>query len=461
MINSENNIKTLDLTNLNNAIIYLEDFIKQSLKAHLSQSLINEYPVFEFVEGDDSFYKFCMECQLTFEEFIIILLALMPHVKPNLLDHCIEDVLDSNTNLPEIGGKKTKDIRYMMPTADTAIFILGGYDLNNRISIQNNFSTESFLITKKIIHLEEVKYGEPQMSGRLVLDQEYVDLFTKGYINIPKFCSSFPAQYITTDLEFSDLVVSNEILDQIKEIKNWVKHSETFYKEWNVKNKFKRGYLALLHGPPGTGKTLTSTLLGKYTGRPVFRVDLSTVVSKYIGETEKNLANLFDKAENKNWILAFEEADALFTKRTAIKSSNDKHSNQEVSYLLQRIESFSGLVILTSNFKGNMDEAFLRRFNSIIHYPFPTEDERHQIWKKSFPNQVHFETNTNITKLASKYELAGGNIINVVQYACLKAIERGNKTVNEVDVEIGIKREFEKNGKVFQKIQFTEPILAN
>ena len=131
-----------------------------------------------------------------------------------------------------------------------------------------------------------------------------------------------------------------------------------------MRKRVKPGYRALFHGPPGTGKTLTATLLGKHTGRPVFRIDLSRVVSKYIGETEKNLSRLFDKAEHKDWILFFDEADALFGKRTEIRDAHDKYANQEVAYLLQRIESYAGLVILATNQRGNIDEAFLRRFQA-------------------------------------------------------------------------------------------------
>jgi SpoVK/Ycf46/Vps4 family AAA+-type ATPase len=221
---------------------------------------------------------------------------------------------------------------------------------------------------------------------------------------------------------------------------------------WGMRGKIKPGYRALFYGPPGTGKTLTATLLGKYTGRKVFCVDLSTVVSKYIGETEKNLANLFDKARSKQWILFFDEADALFGKRTNVKDAHDRYANQEVSYLLQRVEEFDGLVILASNFKANMDEAFLRRFNAIIRFPFPDEAERVAIWRTSLPAQAQFEDGLDLPALLGKFELAGGGIINVVQHACLATIARGSATLRLSDMLKGIQREMEKQGKVFRNI---------
>ena len=136
-----------------------------------------------------------------------------------------------------------------------------------------------------------------------------------------------------------------------------------------MKKVLKPGFKALFHGLPGTGKTLTAMLIGKKTGLDIYRVDLSQMVSKYIGETEKNLAKVFDKAEHKNWILFFDEGDALFGKRTNTKDAHDRYANQQVSYLLQRIEEYDGLVILATNLKNNIDDAFLRRFQSIIHFP--------------------------------------------------------------------------------------------
>lgn len=213
--------------------------------------------------------------------------------------------------------------------------------------------------------------------------------------------------------------------------------------------KLKPGYRALFHGPSGTGKTLTASLLGKYTGKPVFRVDLSTVVCKYIGETEKNLERLFQKARNRDWILFFDEADAIFGKRTGVKDDHDRYANQEVSYLLQRVEDFEGLVILSSNFKSNIDEAFLRRFNAIIRFPFPGKEDCRLIAQKAFSSHVKFEHKEDIHALIGDYELSGGNIINVVHYACLKTISKNSKEIQKEDVLKGIQREVEKEGKVF------------
>jgi SpoVK/Ycf46/Vps4 family AAA+-type ATPase len=218
---------------------------------------------------------------------------------------------------------------------------------------------------------------------------------------------TFPAQRITTEMEWEDLVLNAQTLQQIRDLEAWIAHGPTLLYDWGMKKRLKLGYRALFHGPPGTGKTLTASLLGKYTGKDVYKVDISMVVSKFIGETEKNLANLFARAENKDWILFFDEADALFSKRTNVRDAHDKYANQEVSYLLQRVENYDGLVILASNFKSNIDEAFLRRFQSIIHFPLPNPKERLQLWQMSFPDQVQLAEAVNLSALSANYELSG------------------------------------------------------
>jgi len=175
------------------------------------------------------------------------------------------------------------------------------------------------------------------------------------------------------------------------------------------------------------------------------------VVSKFIGETEKNLSRLFDKAEHKNWILFFDEADALFGKRTGIRDAHDKYANQEIAYLLQRIENYNGLVILASNFKNNIDPAFSRRFQAIIQFPMPTPAERLQLWKMILPDSM-LEKEGILEKISATHEVSGASIINVAQYCFLKNMQPdGTITpVAATDIEEGLIREFNKEGKIFK-----------
>jgi hypothetical protein len=390
---------------------------------------------------------------LSDEEYLLILLALAPHVQPQFLDQIIQENLPQPGDFPQIGGVRGKHFRGFLPTGETALFLLAGEDLQKRMAVQRLFGESHFFAKKGILHLEEVQ-DEPRMSGRIILSQDCVDLLTLGQVTPPSLSMNFPAQRLETDMEWDDLVLPPETLLQIRELETWVRYNDVIMKDWGMRRKLKPGYRVLFHGPPGTGKTLTASLLGKYTGKDVFKIDLSMVVSKYIGETEKNLANLFTKAESKDWILFFDEADSLFGKRTEVRDAHDKYANQEVSYLLQRVENYDGLVILATNFRSNLDDAFTRRFQSIMHFPLPKAGERLLIWQKAFPQQIKLGGKVHLSEIAHKYELSGAEIMNVVQHCCLQSLADANNSapplITESNLIESIRREFHKGGKLFR-----------
>jgi SpoVK/Ycf46/Vps4 family AAA+-type ATPase len=227
----------------------------------------------------------------------------------------------------------------------------------------------------------------------------------------------------------------------------WLRHHHQLFEDENLKRKIKPGYRALFYGPSGTGKTLTAGLLGKEFKRDVYRIDLSQVVSKFIGETEKNLESVFRRAESKNWILFFDEADALFGKRTNVQSSNDKYANQEVSYLLQRVEDYPGLLILASNLKNNLDDAFIRRFHALIHFPLPNASERLLLWQKSMPSSLTVDPAVELKEIAVKYELSGASILNAIQYATLKCYSLQSQSIKREHILEGIRSEYMKEEK--------------
>jgi len=258
---------------------------------------------------------------------------------------------------------------------------------------------------------------------------------------------NFPARHIKTQLDWNDLVLHPGTRLQVEEIETWLSHGDTLMADWGMAPKLRPGYRSLFYGPPGTGKTMTACLLGASTKRDVYKVDLSLVVSKYIGETEKNLASVFDQAEHKEWILFFDEADALFGKRTESRDAHDRYANQEVAFLLQRLETFDGIAILASNQRENLDVAFSRRFESIIYFPVPRPEERLQLWRKGFSPQARLEASVDLDAIAREHTLSGGSIMNVVRYASLQALKAGGNSVALDDVEQGIRRELAKEGK--------------
>lgn len=394
--------------------------------------------------------KFVRENKLTVHEATLLLIGLAPYVQPDLFDNIIQTKITGSGDFPKLGGVRGKNFRGFLPTGETAVFLLAGADFEKRWEVESYFDADHFFAKNQILTLEEPPDGEPKMSGKILVSQDYVDLFTRGRMDKPRFSLKFPAELITTEMEWDDLVLNEETNAQIQELRTWIDHGDTLMYDWGMHKKLKPGYRVLFHGPPGTGKTLTATLLGKYTDKDVYKIDLSMVVSKFIGETEKNLANLLARAEKMENILFFDEADALFGKRTGVRDAHDKYANQEVSYLLQRIESYKGLVILASNMKSNIDEAFVRRFQSIISFPLPKASERLLIWKNAFPSQVRIGKDLDLGQVASKYELSGAEIMNIVQYACLCALEDKKKTIYPHYVANGIQREFQKGGRIMR-----------
>lgn len=295
------------------------------------------------------------------------------------------------------------------------------------------FQRDHWFYTSNILRLEGANEGEPFLSGQLRVSEEFLSHVLLDREYKPDYSIGFPAKLITTPLEWEDMVLDYQTYDALEEINTWIEHQHTIMEDWGLKRILKPGYRALFYGPPGTGKTLAATLLGKKNDMDVYRVDLSMIVSKYIGETEKNLAKVFDLAENRNWILFFDEADALFGKRTSTNTSNDRHANQEVAYLLQRIEDFPGTVILATNLKSNIDEAFSRRFQSIIYFPMPSEELRAELWRSMLPKEWLGDDAEELIATAAQSELSGGSIANVVRKCAVQLV---NKPLNKVDKNV-------------------------
>ncbi|MBB6109499.1 ATPase family associated with various cellular activities (AAA) [Mucilaginibacter lappiensis] len=425
-----------------NSFKTLYQVINSRLQSHFNNAAI-DFPSVKLDQDGSSLHQFIIDHQLPLEEYIILLTALVPHLDTSFFENIILEFLPSGGDFLEFGGVKGSNHRGLLPTGETVQFILGGNDLEKRITVQHLLSN-GILVKHKLLSVESVKEGEPLMSGRLILDHEWVNRFLTGIETTPKFGPDFPAKNITTAMSWDDLVLNNYTQNQLNEILIWVKHNETLMQDEVLKRKIKPGYRALFHGPSGTGKTLTASLLGKHFNKDVYRIDLSQVVSKYIGETEKNLEKVFQKAENKNWILFFDEADALFGKRTNVQNSHDRYANQEVSYLLQRIEDFPGLLILASNLKSNMDDAFLRRFHTIIHFSAPNAQERLKLWEKAFPASCKPEPSIQLRDIADKYELNGAAILNIIHYAALQSISRDDQYIRNADLIEAIRKEYRK-----------------
>jgi ATP-dependent 26S proteasome regulatory subunit len=257
------------------------------------------------------------------------------------------------------------------------------------------------------------------------------------------------AQKIEPHYTWTDIVLPDDSLAQLREICQWATHRQRVLGEWGFDRKLSsgKGVTALFAGPSGTGKTMAAEIIGNELGLELYRIDLSGIVSKYIGETEKNLERIFTAAENANAILFFDEADALFGKRSEVRDSHDRYANIEISYLLQRMERYDGITILATNLRQNLDDSFVRRLAFNVHFPFPDEVDRRRIWASVWPGSTPVAGDVDFSVFASRFKLSGGNIKNIALAAAYAAAAEGG-VVGIEQLLHATQREYQKFGKV-------------
>ena len=263
------------------------------------------------------------------------------------------------------------------------------------------------------------------------------------------------AQKITPHYTWDDIVLPADQLTQLRDIADQVRYRALVYDTWGFDAKLAmgKGINVLFSGPPGTGKTMAADVLAGTLGVDLYKIDLSVVVSKYIGETEKNLSRIFAEARTSNAILFFDEADALFGKRTQVRDAHDRYANVEISFLLQKMEEYEGLVILATNMRQNMDEAFVRRLHFMVELPLPDAADRRRIWEQIWPSATPRDVELDFGYLAERVEVAGGNIRNIALSSAFLAAADGG-TVSMRHVVAAVRREYQKIGKVLTGTEF-------
>jgi SpoVK/Ycf46/Vps4 family AAA+-type ATPase len=246
-------------------------------------------------------------------------------------------------------------------------------------------------------------------------------------------------------------------MEQLHEICSYIKYYHTVYGDWGYDRKIStgKGLNVLFAGPSGTGKTMAAEIMANELGIDLYKIDLSAIVSKYIGETEKNLDRIFREGQTSNAILFFDEADALFGKRSEVRDSHDRYANIEMAYLLQKMDEYEGMVILATNLRKNMDEAFARRMHFAIEFPMPEEVDRYRIWQNMFPREAPLATDIDLSFLARQFKITGGNIKNITLSAAFLAADDGGAITME-NIIWATKREFQKLGKLCTESDFVQ-----
>ena len=433
-------------------LLWLQAIITQRIKNLINRDIPEQPidltpPALDLSEAGIFYADFLQKYDLTPEERLVLVLALAPEVQPELLDSLLNRNDGIERAYTEVGGIGNRGFNGFIPTLKTALFLLGGPGISQQLGYMELFDPQGKLYGRNILREVRTEEGSPAFHKQLALSENALSLILGGEDIQHDYSANFPARRLTTLMEWENLILPESTAVQLKELLIWPEHGQKLIEDLQMAKNIQPGYRALFYGPAGTGKTLTAALFGKKVSKPVYRVDLSQLVSKYIGETEKNLEKIFSAAESHDWILFFDEADSLFGKRTSIGTANDRFANQETAFLLQRIEVCENIVILATNLKSNMDEAFTRRFQSVIHFPVPGEMERLQLWQGAFSPKVILEKTIDLKEIAKKYDIAGGSIINVVRYATLMTVANDGVKITYNDLMDGIRREYAKLGR--------------
>jgi len=376
---------------------------------------------------------------------LAVVLAIAPHLRPE----CLDPLLIANTSLDrrftEFGGL-VGVTGGLWPTVATAAFLAAGPTLAHRLAMLALLDPGGDLHRLGLLTSDDEPARRTPFDAPLLLHPAVLGALA-GCAG-PGGRDDVPARRLETPLEWDDLVLPPAALAGVDEVRTWIQHRDALFAGLpKLGRHMKPGYVALFHGPPGTGKTLAAALLGKATGIPVYRVDLAALVSKWIGETEKNLARVFDAAVLKRWILFFDEADALLGKRGDGRGVQDRYANQEIAYLLQRIEDHPGVVILASNMRSAIDPAFSRRFHATVYFPVPPAPQREKLWRRIFAG-MPVGDDVRFAALAGAHEVTGAGIVNVLRHTLLTAVPREDHTIRIDDIREGIRRELHKEGRI-------------
>ena len=263
------------------------------------------------------------------------------------------------------------------------------------------------------------------------------------------------AHPISCIFDWEDLVVEEQVKKQMRYVCAQIQYKYKVGSEWGFFEKmpYGRGVSALFYGPPGTGKTMAAQVMARELGYDLYRVDLSQMVSKYIGETEKNISQLFERARHMNVILFFDEADALFSKRSEVKDAHDRNANTEVAHLLQQMEAYEGIILLATNLKDNMDDAFKRRIKFMINFSFPSAEIRKKLWRSILPVKMPYDEKLDLDFFAERFELSGSQIKDVMLSAAFIAAEQNTVLSNE-QVKEALCMNYQKYGKMLTKNDF-------
>ena len=428
--------------------LWIEGLIQYRIKELCEQEGMNQIPPIPALQASvNTYFDELISCEMTVLERIALSLALIVRTMPQYLDFLYTKNKFTDQIFTEFGMRLDLDTSRIIPTWRTAFFLFSGNNTTAHFELITHVHNDHRLYAKKFLEFPERRPNNPFDTPLLLIkDRFHQWVYPTG----SRFLANeeFPAHEISSPLDWSDLFIHESTRKGLEEVRLWLKYETALRENPKLNRHLNQGMRVLFYGPSGTGKTLTASLLGKQFNMPVYRVDLSQMISKWVGETEKNLARVFDIAENNQWILFFDEADALFSKRGSVSDSNDRRSNQEISYLLQRVEDYNGTIIMATNLKDNIDEAFARRFQQVIEFPMPDKLIRAEMWKQLLKDTFPLDRDVDLDQIGKEFELTGGSMKNIFRSIMLNVFdkEKDEQKIGMLDIRTAVQQELIKTG---------------
>lgn len=443
------------LADVNNSVIY-----KCTINMHVEltpDTLLTELRGIFLYHGKNNVYVYwpnLIDCCKKHSDYLFILKLIMSCNSIKLFFDGSEDSTEEKEDLNNLGQSISQSLNINQE------YILNNVAYSELSSSWQELSKLAISLNKCVFQPLSIKEANKLASLYPILPGQIHDIFeelkninlNENNINLYQYCQNkcltINSQSLGALAELTEpryvldsMVLTENVLEKLSELINRIEYSDQLQ---NFLPDFLPGLKALFWGKPGTGKSMAAEAIAGELKLPLYKINLANIASKWIGETEKHLAEIFDKAQKQNAVLLFDEADAIFSKRSEIESSHDKNANMGVSYLLQRMETYTGLLLLSTNFKGNLDSAFLRRFHSLIEFPMPDATIRKRLWKKAWPEEIKLDRQIDITLLAELHEFTPSQITNIAERSVLLSITKNEKIINKVSLSKAISSELEK-----------------
>lgn len=361
----------------------------------------------------------------------------------------------------KFGGILSEGYGQFFPTVRTAIFLLSDNDSEKREYYSSYFNSRHVLFTSNLLQLRRPEDCQGFLDEQLIFNDQFMNTILHGEVPSLDGDAGFPARRGKRTHTMKDVILDETTITELEKLRRFARNMK---KLWQLPNssRYRQNFIGIFSGDPGTGKSHTAEAIGNELNLPVYKVNFAQLVSKYIGETEKNLERVFDRFSGQPSILFFDEAESIFSKRIEVKDSHDKHSNNEQSFLLQKIEEYNGIVILATNVQNlsqYFDKAFQRRIRQIVTFNFPEYAERIRLWENALAAPFKFEEGL-VDRLAKNYQFSGGGIYNIISEGIIEALDRNTETISFEMLEQAMMDEFKKTGRKYE-ICADEMVMQN